>query len=534
MKTENPFNPFMPESKSGGDQCLAGTGTPKFRFKTGIGYACFLCTASVLTALLICLIFPPRVVLWRGLDVPEARFTPEVNRAADTLKQVDALFAPVATPSNRMIQWRLLFPAIWHSFNLPKTLFLALPHIGCLLVLGMIAHVAYGATGNRLLAVLATALLGASSWFFVSTGWLTYFDSWLVLGLMLVVFAKPQITLTVACLLCPWIDERFVIALPLCLMVRFIYFQRIEEKNYRAMYQDALLAVFATFFYAASRLSMSLCLEDYSLWYLRDQVVPAKLATVPVSRYLEGIWAGIRGGIFFIGLFLCFACAKSPWRWRTVLWLIFLSTLAISLVIAGDLSRSMSVFLSTALAGIVLAAREQPRVLRIALPIVLIIELLLPAKHVVTVFTIPIYSLRTEISMYRKPPDFLTPEFYLLKAIPLANQGKFDKALHFLDNSITLDSKFAPAYLWRASVIAQQGNLSGAIADLDRAIRLDPALADAFYLRGILHQTRNETKNAKLDLMHALQISAPDWPQRSDCNGRISLLNAPPECDAPK
>lgn len=507
---------------------------PHPRFKNKTAYMRFLALTSLLTALLICLIFPPRLVLWRGLDIPEARFTPEVNRAADTLKQVDAPFDPVVNPSNRIIQWRLLFPAIWHSLSLPKTLFLALPHIGCLLVLGMLAHVAYGATGNRLLTIATTALLGSSSWFFVSTGWLTYFDSWLVLGLLVVVFVKPQIALAVTCLLCPWIDERFVIALPLCLMIRFIHFRRIEEKNYRSMYQDALLVVFTAFLYASSRLIMSLSVEDCSLWYLRGHLVPARIADVPVFRYLEGIWAGVRGGIFFIFLFMCLACAKSSWYWRTALWLIFLTTLAISLVIAGDLSRSMAVFIPLALAGIVLAAREQPRVLRIAVPSMLIIELLLPARHVLTAFTIPIYSLKTEISMYLAPPDFLTPEFYLLKAIPLANQGKLDKALHFLDNSIILNSKFAPAYFWRASVIAQQGKLSEAIADLGKAIRFDPTLTDAFYLRGILHQTRNETEDAKADLIQALQISEPNWAQRSDCNRRISSINTSPNRDIPK
>ena len=56
---------------------------------------------------------------------------------------------------------------------------------------------------------------------FVSTGWLAYFDSWYVLGLLVATFSgsrsspRPQ----PACC-APWIDERFVLALPLVVLIR--------------------------------------------------------------------------------------------------------------------------------------------------------------------------------------------------------------------------------------------------------------------------------------------------------------------------
>ena len=52
----------------------------------------------------------------------------------------------------------------------------------------------------------------------ISTAWLAYFDSWYILGLLLTVFASPAEMLA-AVVVTPWIDERFVLTLPLCLIL---------------------------------------------------------------------------------------------------------------------------------------------------------------------------------------------------------------------------------------------------------------------------------------------------------------------------
>ena len=99
---------------------------------------------SLAAALPITLCFAPRLVLWRGLAIPEAWFNPEVNRAVDTLHQLEVPFAPVANPSNQVIRWRLLFPVLWHSFRLPAVLFLAL-----LVLTGMIVTKLIRSTWKR-------------------------------------------------------------------------------------------------------------------------------------------------------------------------------------------------------------------------------------------------------------------------------------------------------------------------------------------------------------------------------------------------
>lgn len=527
MKVKEPVIPAPSESEATTVQSVIQASMEKTK-GTKARYFCFLTVISLITALLVCLIFPPRFVLWRGLHIPEASFTPEVNRAVDTLNQLDAPLSSTMAPSNRVIRWRLLFPILWYNLHLPKTLFLIMPCLGCLLSLGMIAHVAYGTTQNRLLTIAITIILATSSWFFVSIGWLTYFDSWLVLGLLIVGFAQSRSVLLVAFLLCPWIDERFIIALPLCLMIRFLYFGQVGARDFKSIIHESLLAVSTIIFYAVFRLSLSMsCTEDHSTWYLSNQLTLSNISSVSIPHYLEGIWYGIRSGIIFVGIFIWLAYAGNSWRWRILLWMILLSTLVIGLVIAGDLSRSMAMFVPAALSGIVLMAKERPRLLTIAITLALLVTLLSSAKHVVSSFktSTPINSLSKEIAMYRHPPDFLSSDYYLAKAVQSANQGKFDKALHLLDNALVLDICLSPAYYCRASVLSIQGDLSRAIADLNKAISLEPNFEDALYLRGVLYQERNETAAAMSDFKHALQISTPDWPKRTECRERIARLS---------
>ena len=75
--------------------------------------------------------------------VSSSTANPEVNRAVGTLELLKRPFAPVANPSNRPIAWRLLFPLIWHYLALPNWSFLILPQLGCLLTLGLAAHIVW-------------------------------------------------------------------------------------------------------------------------------------------------------------------------------------------------------------------------------------------------------------------------------------------------------------------------------------------------------------------------------------------------------
>ena len=82
--------------------------------------------------------------------------------------------------------------------------------------------------------ILATLLFATLPWFFVSSGWLGYFDSWYVLGLVAAAFVPSRWVLGAVAVLTPWVDERFLLALPVILLIREASLQRMEDRDGRA------------------------------------------------------------------------------------------------------------------------------------------------------------------------------------------------------------------------------------------------------------------------------------------------------------
>src|SRR5438067_526805 len=90
----------------------------------------FCAATSVFAGSVTVVRYAPRFVLWRALSVPPAlRVAPEVNRASDALRQYDDLSVEIATPTNRVIRWRLLLPATGRLVGLPPAGYLALAHL---------------------------------------------------------------------------------------------------------------------------------------------------------------------------------------------------------------------------------------------------------------------------------------------------------------------------------------------------------------------------------------------------------------------
>ena len=177
--------------------------------------AAVLCLGvALLSAALVTFCFAPRFYLWRGLEIAEdlPASMAEFDRAIPTLAQLDDPWAPVNNAIHRVIAWRLLFPVVWHYLHLPRMWFLAMPQIGCLAALWLVAWLTYERLGRWWPAWVATTLFAALPWFFVSSGWLAHFDSWLVIGLLLVAFVPSRVLLILACLLTPWVNARFVLA----------------------------------------------------------------------------------------------------------------------------------------------------------------------------------------------------------------------------------------------------------------------------------------------------------------------------------
>ncbi|MDE3083930.1 MAG: hypothetical protein KGJ37_01760 [Verrucomicrobiota bacterium] len=167
---------------------------------------------ALLAALFSLFRFSPNFSRWSALGTPF--LLPEVARANDALRQLGHPLVHIDSYTNRVLQWRLFFPLLGHALHLPPKIYLALPHVGCLAVLVFIVGLTRKHGFGWLESFAAAALLATCSWFFVSAGLLGFFDSWYVLGLLLLVFSEDVRWAASAVLIAPWIDERFVIMLP--------------------------------------------------------------------------------------------------------------------------------------------------------------------------------------------------------------------------------------------------------------------------------------------------------------------------------
>jgi hypothetical protein len=475
-------------------------------------YPLFLLGGSLAAAVMVLFCFTPRFDLWRGLDYPGAWFNPELNRAIDSLQQVANPFKPVTNSSNRVITWRLLFPLLAHYLHLPRGVYLALPFVGCLLVLLLLLHVLTRRTGSRRLALAGTVLAASTSWFFVSTGWLAYFDSWYMLGLCLVVFSRPRTGLAACCLTMPWIDERFILSLPLGLLLRGLEQKELLHRPGKVWLTDVGLALGITGVYLVVRFLLLPIGPDSGL---NSQLQEAARFPRTVSRILDGLWNGLRLAWVCVVLLVWFAGSGRHWLLAGILGFGIVLTLASNLV-AHDISRSAAVLLPAALAGLLRSAEVwgTARAARLA-TVLAAANLLLPAEHVLTKIKIPIRYLYAQIDRLNNPPPFLQAEFYLNHGIQYVQQDQLGQALHFFTLAIQLDPRNAQAHNNRGVVYARWGEREKAEADYDAALALNPRLADAYFNRAHLRLDTNQPAAALKDVNQALELAPPDWPLRA-------------------
>jgi len=486
----------------------AATPVSPSRFRHGLA----LLASGVVLALLITCAFTPRFVLWSGLHVAEAQPYPEVNRAAAALEQLDHPFAAVGR-SNAVIRWRLLMPVVAHLTRMPDGVYLALPHVGCVLVLMLATHLAYRATASWRRAWMAAAIVGASPWLFTSMGWLAYFDSWLVLAVLAASLVRSRALLATVFLLAPWVDERIIVAAPLCLIVRLAYLWH-DDANGRPMRQtllDAGVVALLIVPYVVARVLLIHGTDGESAYYVSSTL--AVMRTVPWSRFVEGLWYAHRTAWVFIAALAVIVWMRRGWRLGPATVATIVATTAVSLVIAGDLSRSLAVLMPACLAGMLMMWESEGRGRRaadVAAAAVLLLGSVLPARHVVTSFVIPINGVTHELRAWRQPPQVVDARTYVQVAAAATRDNQPAAALHFLDGAFALDD---------SPVTSQSARLRPADLSAARQV-VDAVLAagardtqhgrHALYLRGLLEARAGNDAAAIADLRAAMEPATPE------------------------
>jgi tetratricopeptide (TPR) repeat protein len=359
-------------------------------------------------------------------------------------------------------------------------------------------------------------VLGATGWFFVSTGWLGYFDSWLVVSLIVASQCRPRWFLWLACILAPWIDERFIIGLPLIFALRYLKSlsanTRAAENPVHDELQTLRVAAMLAAIFVATRLWLAGRWGSLGvLEYLKMQ----QTWTTEFGRHLLGMWESLRCGWFFVavGGVALLRSISNPLR---ILFLIVVTaTIATSLAVANDLSRSMTVLVPLAVEGLI-AMRQWHRFATTVICLLFALCLLLPAQHVVTDFTRPIPRLADVYHAWTNPENDLSPKAWVQRAKQLMQENRGNDAARCIDLALRLDGKCAAAYDTRGLLSGMKGQWRAASDDFEIACRLSPKVADFHVHRAVGALQLRNYQVFQLALAEAKRLSPVDLQTKTN------------------
>lgn len=277
--------------------------------------------------------------------------------------------------------WRLLPPIVCHSLGLQGYVPLALPWLGVIALTAYVASLFDRRHADWRFVFGGTLTFATTSAVLVAIGWFGINDAWAWLGLLVVAFSDSPWARAAACFLSPWVDERFLIGLPLAFVTRWV--DRGEKFSWRIC-RPALFLVP----YVALRVALSF--ESSAMQptraFLTGQLheVAQLLPWAPLAW-----WMGLRAA----WVPAAFAITRRPFILGTGAIL----TLLVCLCLAADMSRSAAALVPLVLLGAFRFASEHPRQASRAALMVGIANLLIPAAHVSYTKLDPINNLLIEL-----------------------------------------------------------------------------------------------------------------------------------------
>ena len=282
--------------------------------------------------------------------------------------------------------WRLLPPLVAHLLHLPGKTPLTLPWLGLLAATTYAAVLLRRRLDDPRFVFGGTLLFATTSAVLVPVGWLGMNDAWVWLGLLAVAFGRATWAAPLACLLCPWVDERFIIGFPLAWMVARL------ERNEPLIGRPVLAALWLLP-YAGLRLFFSrqdAAASESTAAFLHLQMTQS-LQLLPLVPL--GWWMGLRAAWG--------AVAYALWDWPRsrggLAAVILLGTLCVSVLLASDLSRSVAIATPLLQAGCFALARRHPAQAPKLVLALGVINLLIPAAHLTYVHLDPINPLPIEL-----------------------------------------------------------------------------------------------------------------------------------------
>ena len=352
----------------------------------------FIWLAATLAFVASVLCFTPRYYCWEfSADLANVA---EVSRAMYTRQQLVEPWALIHHPAHRVQEWRLLFPYLVYVLHLPRVVYYAFPFVGALCTTALAVGIVLDRTRSRTLAAATGGLMATSAWFFVSVGFLAYFDSWVLFFLMLAVFRAGPWSLMACVALGSFIDERMLIALPMIWGLRRANFgpMRSDAKD------DTIALILGALPYVVFRGGYILAYRETSV---NDYLANENFSTRSLLQMLSGAWHGLRTGwLPIVGLLLGPGLVA-----RGSLAVGLAITLTASISVAGDYSRSAAMLSPAVLAGVIFLGKGQPKMIPRLAMAALALNLIIPAKHVFAIghtFLRPVNEIEREADAFEE------------------------------------------------------------------------------------------------------------------------------------
>lgn len=307
----------------------------------------------------------------------------EWSRALGYLRQCEAPFTRDVEPA---LHWRLLPPLVAHSLGLEGRWAFLLPWAGIVAFMSYAAVLLRRALDDWRWILGGLLVVGSTSAVLVPLHWLGINDAWIWLALLVVAFSPSSPSIALACLLAPWVDERFLLAFPLAWACGRAHAG--EPVFSRAVLQAAWLLP-----YAAARLSISAQFpaERAAAGAFVATHLVEQLKLLPIAPLAW--WMGLRAA----WLPACLAFAGQRREHVVPLALGTFIATGSAFFLAADLSRSISVLTPLVMLGLLRHARSSPDGAARRLLILGGVALLLPAMHVVHQRFAPVAPLPVEL-----------------------------------------------------------------------------------------------------------------------------------------
>lgn len=350
----------------------------------GRGTFVALSVAAALGLSLFCL--SPRLCILLHEPYPG---TFEWDRALNFLAQVRDPFHASVEPA---LRWRIAPALLAHLLHLPGYAAFIVPWAGLVLALAYAAKLAEARLRDRLDALLLVTLLGTLAAVQSVTMAHGINDGWLLAAMLATAFsANPSVRLAAA-LFGPWVDERYLLALPVNLVCRCLFG---AEQTRPIVPRFAVWEIVGILPYLAIRSVTSLHGGDA----VSGGFIQQALAIVPV--YLPhaplGWWMGERAAWVLVAF--AFLVAHRLYGRSAVQWLALCTLTGFGAItlLAADLTRSTNFFLTLTCAGAFVAHEIVGPHRTRWLAALLALNVLLPFAMLTYIWIEPIHSLPFEL-----------------------------------------------------------------------------------------------------------------------------------------